>query len=128
MNLEKCRYMEAAYPTLTALDTCLDHAHTSQVFALALEMARAFQPTPTSDERIAWFLDDAHQIVRDFPKGTNDWDVAELNDAVDDVGDSLPVDAHFTVNGVEYVTPESLWEPTTPVRRDAWEKWFEEET
>jgi hypothetical protein len=116
--------MRAAYPTLTAEDTCEDfHRHEPRVFALAKALARAFQSEPISDEKIAWFLNDADAIVDDFggPEW-DDWTVAIIDGP-------LPhgLDKRLMVNGVEYVLPAAEWEPSVPVKRETWESWLQED-
>lgn len=125
MSGKQCAYMKAAYPILNAEDTCEGrHRHEPRVFALARAMARTFQPEPTSDERIAWFLDDADAVVDDF--GGPEWDGWTVALIEDMPADPPGIDCRFTINGVEYVLPESEWEPSVPVDRETWDSWHDE--
>lgn len=125
-----CVYMQAAYQTLGA-DACgFGHRHEPRVFSLARALAVAFQPEPTTDERIAWFLNDADAIVDDFPDVTDAWIVDDLEIEYDEDLDEpvLPgIDKQFKVNGVEYVVQASDLGPATPVKRMTYESWLERE-
>lgn len=119
---DQCAFMAAAYPMLSGDDTCSGHRHEPRVFALARAMAQTFQRELTN-ERVAWFLDDADAIVDDFGGQERDhWTVEDLPNMAYDPG----IDHRFRVNGVEYVVPASEWEPAVPVKRETWESWHDE--
>ena len=129
--------MQAAYPELDAEDTCSQHRHDEPTFALARALAVACQGTEApDDEQVAWFLDDAGAVVDDFefpngprrlctPRWPSTWTVTSLGEPEydDELGEPtlLGIDHRLQINGVEYVVPESEWEPSHPVRRSTWE-------
>jgi hypothetical protein len=121
----KCRYMEAAYPTLDAEDTCgyAEHRHDAQTFALARALAIAGQGTPEPlDEQIAWFLEDAAAIVDDFDPPPQTWDATEPQ-----LSDEPGLEFAMVINDVPYVVQTGGHkEPAHPVRRSTWEAWTRE--
>lgn len=124
-HLEKCRYMQAAYPELDAEDTCgyAEHRHDAQTFALARALAVAGQGTaePT-DEQIAWFLEDAAAVVDDFEPIPASWSVTEP-----EVSREAGLDFTMTINDVAYVVQGGGHkEVSHPLRRETWEGWMRE--
>lgn len=120
MSVTKCKYMDAAYPTLSAEDCCEQmHRHEPRVFDLAKAMAHIFQPSEPSDEKIGWFLDDADADVDDFTPTPESWSVEGLpgDDERPDIARRL------RINGIEYVIQESEWEPAHPVARATYDSW-----
>jgi hypothetical protein len=118
----KCRYMQAAYPTLDADDTCSEHRHDEQTFALARAMATAFQQPDPTDEQVGWCMDDAAAVVDDFDPTPDAWVVTQP-----EVTDEVGLDFTLSVNGVPYVVQPSEWEPSHPVSRAQWEAWEDED-
>ncbi|KAB2808335.1 hypothetical protein F9L07_22735 [Pimelobacter simplex] len=121
MSAEKCRFMQAAYPDLDARDSCSEHRHDNQTFALARALAVVCQDPDPSDEQIGWLIDDAAAVVDDFDPAPADWVVTppEMGEAANRYG----VDFTLTINGIDYVVPESEWEPSHPVALAKWRKW-----
>lgn len=123
--MAKCQYMEAAYPILDA-DECCDpmmHRHESRVFGLATALAKTFAAESPSDEQIGWFFNDADAVVDNFQPAPDQWEVLELPS--DD--EERDIARRFSINGIEYVLPESEWTPATPVARTTYDSWFEEQ-
>lgn len=116
MMAEQCKYMSSAYPDLTGDDTCADHDHTPTVFTIATVLAQVFQGADPSDEKIAWFLNDA-QAIHDALGDAEAWEIENKGYTEGMRG----VDYLLSVNGVEFVIPESEWEPSVPVLRSEWE-------
>lgn len=121
MNPEKCRYMEAAYPGLVAEDTCGLHRHDAPTFALARELAGVIQGVEPTEEQIGWVLDDAAGFVDDFEEGQTEWNI-EAWRPVREPG----LIFRMTVNGQEYVVPESEWDTAHPVSDSEWMRWNDE--
>jgi hypothetical protein len=72
----QCRYMQAAYPDLSAEDTCEGfHRHEDRVYNLARAIAAAVHECEPSDEQVAWFLNDADAVVDDFTPTPETWEV-----------------------------------------------------
>jgi hypothetical protein len=120
----KCRYMEAAYPTLDAEDTCgyAAHRHDTQTFALARALAVAAQDPNPSDEQIAWFLEDAAAVVDDFDPTPATWNATEPR-----LADEPGLEFTMTINDVPYVVQTGGHkEPAHPLRRSTWEEWNRE--
>lgn len=125
-TVEKCRYMAAAYPTLSADDTCgkySGHRHDKPTFGLARALAEMFQQPDPSDEQVGWFLEDAAAIVDDFEPTPGGWSIEEREVSKDD---SFNLDFAFVLNDVEYVVQQSEWEPSHPVKRATWLSWIED--
>lgn len=117
----QCSYMAAAYPTLDADDTCHSHRHEDRIVELARAMAATFQQSGSSDEQIAWFLDDADAVIDDFDPAPESWEVTD--------NEVMPKDLpgivnRFRINGVEYVLQDSDWEPAHPVRLTTYLSWI----
>lgn len=112
---EQCKYMSNAYPDLTGDDTCADHDHTPTVFTIATVLAQAFQGDP-SDEKIAWFLDDA-QAIHDALGDAEAWEIEDKGCPDEMRG----VARLLSVNGAVFVIPASEWETSVPVLRSEWE-------
>lgn len=123
MSGEKCRFMQAAYPELDAEDTCSDHRHDDQTFALARALAVVCQDPDPSDEQIGWLIDDA-AVVDDFDPVPAEWTLTppEMGEKANRYG----VDFTLTINGVDYVVPVSEWEPSHPVSLAEWRTWNDE--
>lgn len=123
---QKCRYMDAAYPSLDAEDTCTEHRHDAPTFALARAMAVAFQETSEpSDEQIGWCLDDAGAVVGDFDPAPLSWTVTETR-----LTSEAGLDFTFDINGVEYVVQENDsggHVEVHPVSREQWNAWLDED-
>ena len=123
-EIEQCRFMAAAYPTLNAEDTCevADHRHDEPTFALARAFAVAIQgrPDPT-DEQIAWNLEDAAAVIDDFNPTPSEWIVTEF-----ELTDEAGLEFTTTINGNPYVVQTSEWEESHPVSRATWEQWMRE--
>jgi hypothetical protein len=116
----QCRYMQAAYPDLSAEDTCEGfHRHEDRVYNLARAIAAAVHECEPSDEQVAWFLNDADAVVDDFTPTPETWEVVNHGYPEEEPG----LNFAMRVNGVEYVAQESEWEPATPVKRETWESW-----
>ncbi len=116
---DKCRYMQAAYPDMSADHVCSEHSHTTDVFALATALAAVFQQDPPSDEQIAWFLNDAQAVVEDYLAHEGSpfmWRVQRDTDSPKPPG----VIDMLKVNNVQYVIQDSDWEPSVPERRSAY--------
>lgn len=112
---EQCEYMSIAYPDLTGDDTCANHDHTQTVFAIATMLAHVFQGADPDGEQIAWFLDDA-QAIHDALGDAKAWEIEDKGHQ-----GKRGVSHSLSVNGVEFVVPESEWEPSVPVLRSEWE-------
>lgn len=119
---DQCRYMAAAYPTLGAEDTCTEHRHDEQTFALARALAVAAQDPNPTDEQIAWLLNDAAAVVDDFAPIPDAWVATEPK-----VAEIPGLDFTLTINGREYVVQESSQEETHPIRRTQWWAWQDED-
>lgn len=119
---EQCKYLAAAYPTLDADDTCTEHRHDDQTFALARAMAVAFQQPDPTDEQVGWCMDDAAAVVDDFDPVPTEWVVTEPQ-----LTEEAGLEFTLSVNGVEYVVQPSEWEPSHPVSRAQWERWQDED-
>lgn len=119
---QQCRYMAAAYPTLDADDTCTEHRHDEQTFALARSLAVAAQDPNPTDEQIAWLLNDAAAVVDDFDPIPTAWTATEPQ-----VANTPGLDFTLTINGREYVIQESGQEDTHPVSRQQWWAWQDED-
>ncbi|MBE7193770.1 MAG: hypothetical protein INR66_14965 [Gordonia polyisoprenivorans] len=117
-QVEKCRYMEAAYPDLSAEDcSCASfHRHEPRVFQLASALAVVFQGENPTDEQIAWFLNDADAVVDEFDPTPKTWTVVDLGEP-NQYRDLPGVIRRFTINGVEYVIKDAEWEPAVPISR-----------
>lgn len=116
--IKQCKYMEIAYPTLDGDDTCSLHSHdNTHVPVVAYELSSIFQEELTTDETIAWFLDDAQAIVDEFESWVGSWDIRRSD---------LPVPSGCVmglwVNGVEFVIQDSDWEPSHPELRNQYLK------
>ena len=123
MNAEQCVYMQAAYPTLDGDDTCEGfHRHEPRVYDLARALTATFQDEPITDEKVAWFLNDADAVVDDFDPTPDAWTVTEGERTASDYG----IDQVLWINGIEYVLPASEFEPSTPVTRATWESWHDD--
>lgn len=122
MSDEKCRYMQAAYPTLDAEDTCAEHRHDEPTFALARAMAVAYQQPDPTDEQIGWCMEDAAAVVDDFDPAPSEWTVTEP-----EITTEAGLDFTLTINGREYVVQPSEWEPSRPVSRAQWRAWQDED-
>jgi hypothetical protein len=120
-----CKYCRAAYPILfedgETADCEFTHRDDPRVYALALAMARRFQPAPATDERIAWFLNDADAVVDDFDPAPDKWRVHKLPDNPRD--DFV---ARMRINGVTYVIQDGDKEKTVPVRLATLRQWQRE--
>lgn len=117
MSVDQCAYMVAAYPDLTASDTCDGfHDHTEPIFALARALAVVFQNEDPTDEQIAWFLNDAQAVASKSGDDTSgSWEVGHS-----ELPNPRGCDFALTVNGVEFVLPAGEWDPTVPELRSAW--------
>lgn len=125
--IEQCVYMRAAYPTLSGDESCSEHRHEPQVFALARALAIEFQKPEPSDEQIAWFLDDADTVIDDFESAPNQWPTEWAITG----HRTMPKELHgitdlFKINGVEYVLQEAEWEPSHPVKLSTYRSWHDE--
>lgn len=121
---DQCRYMQAAYPDLDADDTCFDrHRHEDRIYDLARAIAAAVHECEPTDEQVAWFLNDADAVVDDFTSTPETWEVVNHGYPEREPG----LDSAMRINGIEYVVQESDWEPSTPVKRQTWESWREDE-
>lgn len=118
----QCRYMAAAYPTLTAEDTCTDHRHDDATFALARAFAVACQSPEPSDEQVGWMLADAAAVVDDFVPTPSTWTVTEPQEAHE-----TGLDFTLTINGAAYVVQPGEWEPSHPVSRAQWDAWQDDD-
>ena len=118
---EQCKYMAAAYPTLTAEESCGNHRHIPEVFALASAMAAVFQSEVT-DEKVGWFLEDADAVVDDFDQAPGNWTVTEP-----EISARHGVTQEFKVNDQVYVLPDGDWEASVPVRLSTWLTWHEDD-
>jgi hypothetical protein len=114
--------MQAAYPDLSGDETCGDHRHDDATFALATALAQASQHPEPTDEQVAWFLVDAAQVVDDFDPVPATWTVTEPQ-----MSDEFGLDYTLTINGIEYVIPESEWETSHPVSLTEWREWHGED-
>lgn len=123
-TMEKCRYMEAAYPSLDAADTCgtADHRHDEHTFALARAFAVACQDPDPSDEQIGWFLEDAAAVIDDFAPSTVEWTVTPFEPS-----DIVGLESTFEINGRPYVLQPSEQEPSHPVSLTRWHEWEDED-
>lgn len=92
-----CRYCISAYPTVADEVCGVTHRDEQRVYDLAAAMARIFQPHPTTDERIGWFLQDADAVVDDFDPAPTTWRLRKLPD------DFSEFVARFRINGQTYV-------------------------
>lgn len=121
---EKCRYMEAAYPTLSAKDTCgyAEHRHDEPTFALARAFAVAWQQADPTDEQIGWYLEDAAAVVDDFAPGTLEWTVTDMEPTA-----VTGLESTLTINGRPYVIQPSEYEPSHPVSLTRWHEWEDED-
>lgn len=122
MSTEKCRYMDAAYPTLDAEDTCTEHRHDGPTFALARALAVAAQDPNPTDEQIGWLLNDAAAVVDDFNPTPGAWVATEPQ-----VAEIPGLDFTLTINGREYVIQESGQEETHPMSLAQWWAWQDED-
>ncbi len=117
MTTEQCRFMAAAYPTLNGVDTCHGfHRHDETTFDLAAALAARFQATTApTPKQIAWFLNDAQAVIDALVDLPETWHIGTSQ---------LPVprgcDHAITVDGIEFLIPESEWEPALPVLRHEW--------
>lgn len=114
--------MAAAYPTLDAEDTCTEHRHDEQTFALARALAVAAQDSNPTDEQIAWLLNDAAAVVDDFDPTPDSWVATEPQ-----IAEVPGLDFTLTINGREYVVQESGQEETHPVSLAQWHEWQDED-
>lgn len=114
----KCRYMQAAYPGLTAADTCSEHRHDEFTFALARGLAVVCQQPEPTDEQIGWLMDDAAAVVDDFDPKPETWTVTKP-----EITNEVGLDFTLTINGIDYVIQQSEWEPSHPLRRTTWDEW-----
>ena len=122
---QKCRYMEAAYPTLDADDSCTEHRHDAPTFALARAMAEVWQQQEPTDEQVGWCLDDAAAVVEDFDAAPLSWVVTETR-----LTREAGLDFTFDVNGVEYVIQDNTSGghlEVHPVSRSQWDEWQDED-
>jgi hypothetical protein len=120
----QCKFMRAAYPILDADDTCYDHRHDEQTFALARAMAEVMQQPEPSDEQIAWFLNDAGAVVDDFIPVPSSWSVSKPKETREP-----GLDLTFRINGIEYVIQENDsggHVESHPVSRATWDEWMAE--
>ena len=117
----QCQYMAAAYPTLSAEESCSGHRHEPRVFALAEALANVCQSDVT-DEKVGWFVDDAEAVIDDFDPAPSEWSVTEP-----ELSDRIGVEQEFRINDQPYVLPASEWEPSPPVSLATWLKWHEED-
>lgn len=113
----QCRFMAAAYPMLNGYDTCQGfHRHEKATFDLAAALAAKYQDTPTpSMEQVAWFLNDAQSIIDKLVDVPDAWHVEDSRLSV-----PRGCDHALTVGGVEFLIPESEWEPALPELRQTW--------
>lgn len=119
--LLQCRYMAAAYPGLSAEESCSNHRHEPRVFALAEALAKVCQPDVT-DEKVGWFVDDADAIVDDFDPTPSEWKLTGP-----ELSDRIGVTQELAINDRAYVIPDSEWEPAPPVALATWLRWNEED-
>lgn len=122
MSADQCRYMQAAYPTLDAEDTCSEHRHDEPTFALARAMAAAFQQPAPTDEQIGWCLDNAAAVVDDFNPPPWAWSVT-----APELTDEPGLEFTLWINSHEYVLQPSEWGPSRPVSREQWREWQDED-
>lgn len=123
-DVQKCRYMEAAYPTLGAEDTCTEHRHDAPTFALARAMATAVQQSEPTDEQVGWCMDDAGAVVDDFDPPPLSWTVTPV-----EYTREIGLDWTLTINGAEYVIQENDsggHVESHPLSRAEWTRWMEE--
>jgi hypothetical protein len=123
-NTTQCRYMHAAYPSLTAEDSCSEHRHDAPTFALARAMAVAFQQPDPTDEQIGWCLDDAAEVVDDFDPAPLSWTVTPP-----ELTREAGLDWTLTINGAEYVIQQNDsggHVVVHPVSREQWDIWMTE--
>lgn len=125
VQVEQCRYMRAAYPTMDADETCWEgaHRHDEPTFGLARALAASSFPNPT-DEQVAWFLDDAGAVIDDFDPPPATWTVTPV-----EVTREAGLDFTFTINGAEYVlqfNDSGGHVQTHPVSRKQWNQWKRE--
>ena len=119
-----CKYCLAAYPILfeggdvTACE--FEHRDEQRVYDLAAAMARVFQPRPTTDERIGWFLQDADAVVDDFDPQPEKWRIRRLPDGKND--DFI---MRFRINDVTYVCRDGK-DYVPPVRLSTLREWQRE--
>jgi hypothetical protein len=111
-----CRYCVAAYPEIADEICEMEHRDEQRVYDLATAMARIFQPRPTTDERVQWFLNDADAVADDFDPATEKWRIRKLP------GDSSEFIMRFRVNDVTYVLQDGD-EKNTPVRLATLRSW-----
>lgn len=80
------------------------HRDDPRVYGLARAMAKAMQDRYPSDEQVAWFLEDADEVVDDFDPPPDRWRVRRLPESANDGPDGI--DARVRINDVTYVVLE----------------------
>jgi hypothetical protein len=119
-----CKYCLAAYPILFEdgdVTSCeFGHRDEQRVYGLATAMARVFQPRPTTDERIGWFLQDADAVVDDFDPAPPRWRIRRLP-----YGKNDDFVLRFRINDVTYVCRDGE-DYVPPVRLSVLRGWQRE--
>lgn len=95
----------AAEPILPTAQDCADtHRDDPRVYALAEAFAKAMQGRGPTDEQIAWFLEDADDVVDTFDPAPDRWRVRKLpaNRRDGEQG----IEARLRINDVTYVALE----------------------
>jgi hypothetical protein len=90
--------------TATAEDCEFAHRDDPRVYNLARAMAKVMQSRRPSDEQVAWFLEDANDVVDDFDPPPVEWSVHRLPRQANDGADEIEV--RLRINGVTYVALE----------------------
>lgn len=80
------------------------HRNDPRVYDLARAMAKVKQDRQPSDEQIAWFLEDADDVVDDFDPTPDTWRVRRLPESAND--GEQGIDFRLRINDVTYVALE----------------------
>lgn len=88
----------------TAEDCDFTHRDDPRIYDLARAMASVMQERNPSDEKVAWFLEDADDVIDDFEPAPERWSVRRLPKQVRDEEDEIAV--RWRINGVTYVALE----------------------
>lgn len=122
-GIMQCRYMAAAYPSLTGDESCSEHEHNAPTFALARALTEAIQEAEPTDEQIGWALDDAAAIIGDFDPAPLTWTVTKPQ-----ISRETGIDFTFEVNGIDYIVqPSGDGEIQHPISREEFDSWFEDD-
>lgn len=87
-----------------AHDCEFTHRDDQRVYDLARAMASVQQQRNPTDEQVAWFLEDADDVVDDFDPAPEKWRIRRLPAQVRDSEDEIAV--RWRINGVTYVALE----------------------